>query len=178
MENSRNIIVALLIIVLFIIVSLLEKRETFQESIEPDKHEQIQNFMQKLVEMRANVNSKEANNEIKLRLEQLEQYLKLIEENKSSSNITKINEERDKSYVVLKCSPNVTPIMPINESELEENDAKTKKLLKKIYAEIDKIQSIHNFSPNATSSSSSSSSSTTTGTVGTTTGTVGTTTGN
>ena len=66
MENSRNIIVALLIIVLFVIVSLLEKRETFQESIEPDKHEQIQNFMQKLVEMRANVNSKEANNEIKL----------------------------------------------------------------------------------------------------------------
>ena len=155
MENSRNIIVALLIVVLFIIVSLLEKRETFEDST--DKHEQIQDFMQKLVKMRANVNSKEANNEIKLRLEQLEQYLKLIEENKSSSNSTKINEERDKSYVVLKCSPNVKPIMPINESELEENDAKTKKLLKKIYAEIDKIQSIHNFSPNATSSSSSSS---------------------
>ena len=157
MENSRNIIVALLIVVLFIIVSLLEKRETFQESIEPDKHTKIQDFMQKLVEMRANVNSKEANNEIKLRLEQLEQYLKLLKGNQASSKNDNIKAERAKSYVVLNCSPNVEPIMPINESNFEDNDDEQKKLLNKIHAEIDKIDNIHNYSPNATNSPTNSS---------------------
>ena len=155
MENSRNIIVALLIVVLFIIVSLLEKRETFEDST--DKHEQIQDFMQKLVKMRANVNSKEANNEIKLRLEQLEQYLKLLKKNQESSKNDNIKAEKAKSYVVLKCSPNVTPITPINESNFNDNNEDQQILLNKIHAEIEKIQDIHNSSPNTTSSSSSSS---------------------
>ena len=50
--------------------------------------------MEKLIGMKNNINSKETNNEIKLRLAQLQQYIKLLNETKNSSSEDKImNEE-------------------------------------------------------------------------------------
>ena len=107
---------------------MLEKREHFQEADnEKDKevddaHSKIHDFMDKLVNMRVNINSKEANNEIKLRLEQLDQYLKLLRETQSVSNDEIIRNERNKEFVVLKCSPNVEPVIPVSSSKLTDDE--------------------------------------------------------
>ena len=152
MKNYRNIVVALIIVILFIIVSLLRKESIFKKADnEKDKevddaHSKIHDFMDKLVNMRVNINSKEANNEIKLRLEQLDQYLKLLRETQSVSNDEIIRNERNKEFVVLKCSPNVEPVIPVSSSKLTDDEEVTEKILSKIHGELDKIDRLHNFS--------------------------------
>ena len=148
MKNYRNIVVALIIVILFIVVSLLKKREDFQDASSTDDNSlgKIHEFMEKLIGMKNNINSKETNNEIKLRLAQLQQYIKLLNETKNSSSEDKIMNERNKQYIVLKCSPNTKEFVPVSDSKLTDNEEVTRKILSKIHEELDAIEKIHSFS--------------------------------
>lgn len=160
MKNGRNILIAVIIVILFIIVSLLEKREHFEEttSASPDSDgalTKIHEFMEKLIGMKTNVNSKETNNEIELRIGQLQQYLKLLRQVESNSSDEKIMNEKNKEFIVLKCSPNTTEFTPVSSSKLITDEDVTRKILDKIHGELEAIEKIHSFDKTSADTGSS-----------------------